>query len=107
MTGFIADTGIENVVFLSGDRHWFACRHLEDSMREYQVGPLAAGLGMYPDTFPPEVVASALVRNYGFIRIEPDDVSGTATLTFECIDENANVVYRESVTSPRVGSRPL
>ncbi|HEU5058617.1 MAG TPA: alkaline phosphatase D family protein, partial [Kofleriaceae bacterium] len=100
LRAFLADSGTENVIFLTADRHWFAARHLSDGLREFQVGPLAAGLGMYPEAFPPEVVASALLRNYGAISIAPDLERGIATLRFTCVDEHHVPVYQEIIEAP-------
>lgn len=97
---FIAEMGIENVLLLTGDRHWFACRHLEDGLREYQVGPMAAGLGMYPDEFPPEVMASARTRNYGKITIV-ESRPGVWLMTFQCMSSTHEVIYEEAVEAFR------
>lgn len=85
---------IDPLIVISADRHWFAARHLEDGVREYQVGPLTAGLGKYPDSFPSDVVGSALTRNFG--RIDIEDVGGRkAGLTFTCVDIEGNPIFSE------------
>ena len=94
----IRNESVTGVVFLSGDRHWFAARHLERGMREYQIGPIAAGLGRYPDSFPPDVVASAHSRNYGLVAVEADGTS--AIMTFECYDEDHDLIYAETTSAP-------
>lgn len=94
----LADAGVAPIVVLSADRHWFAARHLAGGVREYQVGPLAAGLGNYPTSFPDNVVASALARNAGRIDITLD--GAVATLTFHCIGEDGGVLYSESFDAP-------
>lgn len=100
LRAFLRDALISNVIFLTADRHWFAARHLRDGLREFQVGPLAAGLGMYPDTFPPEVVASARIRNYGAISIVPNFERQMAVFRFQCMDEEHLPVFEEIIEAP-------
>jgi alkaline phosphatase D len=100
LRAFLVDGGISNVIFLTADRHWFAARHLPDGMREFQVGPLAAGLGMYPDEFPPDVVASARIRNYGAVSIVPDFDRQVAVFRFQCMDEKHLPVFEEIIEAP-------
>jgi alkaline phosphatase D len=95
----VRETRIEPLIVLSADRHWFAARHLENGIREYQVGPLTAGLGKYPDSFPPNVVASALVRNFGRIDLDADAETGIARLTFSCRDIDGNLIFTERAES--------
>jgi alkaline phosphatase D len=96
----VREAGIEPLIVISADRHWFAARHLDGSVREYQVGPLTAGLGKYPDSFPPNVVASALVRNFGRIDIDADLDRGVARLRFTCLEIDGTVIHREGVEAP-------
>jgi alkaline phosphatase D len=95
----VREAQIDPLIVISADRHWFAARHLEDGVREYQVGPLTAGLGKYPDAFPSNVVASALARNFGRIDIRADAAGDRATLTFTCKDIEGNVLYTEGVAT--------
>ena len=96
----VRERGIDPLIVLSADRHWFAARHLEDGVREYQVGPLTAGLGRYPDSFPPDVVASALARNCGRIDIEADLEWGVARLSFTCLRTDGSVIFSEDAQAP-------
>lgn len=96
----VRERGIDPLIVLSADRHWFAARHLEDGVREYQVGPLTAGLGRYPDSFPANVVASALARNFGRIDIEADLERGVARLSFTCLRIDGSVIYSEDAEAP-------
>jgi len=91
----VREAGIDPLIVISADRHWFAARHLDAGIREYQVGPLTAGLGKYPDAFPPNVVASALARNFGCIDIDRDLDAGLAYLTFTCLDLEGTAIYTE------------
>lgn len=95
----VREAQIGPLIVISADRHWFAARHLDEGVREYQVGPLTAGLGKYPDSFPSNVVASALARNFGRIDIYADTDAGIARLSFTCLDIEGNVLHTEDLES--------
>ena len=92
---FIANEGLTGVVLFSADRHYFAAHQHPHGLREYHMGPLAAGLGAHPPQRP-EVIASAWTENFGEVEITG---GSSPKLTFTCHDGTVSPVFRE-VLSP-------
>jgi alkaline phosphatase D len=88
---FAALVGVPGVLFASGDQHWFASHRHAHGIREFQIGPLARGLGE-PLGAPPGVVFRATRYNAGVL-----DVDG-ATLTFRGLGDDGEF-YRETLTA--------
>ena len=88
----IATARIAGVLFISGDKHWFASHRHEFRLREIQVGPIARGLG----TPPPArhgVLFRAVRPNVGVIDIAGD------TLTITGLGVGGEHFYSETVTA--------
>jgi phosphodiesterase/alkaline phosphatase D-like protein len=89
---FAALVGIPGVLFVSGDQHWFAAHRHAFGIREFQIGPLARGLGM-PLGAPPGVLFRAVRYNAGVIEIDGDQ------LTLLALGADGEVFYRETLTA--------
>ena len=65
------------IVFFSGDQHWFAAHRHAYGIREFQVGPLARGLGMPGPTGAGRAVSQRAATTSALIDIDgrpPDDL---------------------------------
>jgi alkaline phosphatase D len=63
--------GVPGIVFFSGDQHYFAAHRHAHGIREFQVGPLARGLGT-PGPDAPGVVFRSVQYNFGLIDVTGD-----------------------------------
>ena len=89
---FAALVGIAGVVFVSGDQHWFAAHRHAFGIREFQIGPLARGLGE-PLGMPPGVMFRAVRENAGVIEVDGDQ------LTVLALGADGEVFYRETLSA--------
>lgn len=83
--------GVPGVLFVSGDQHYFAAHRHTWGVREFQVGPLARGIGMYGDELP-GVMFRAGRYNAGLF-----DVDGE-TLRVTGLGAGGERFYEESFT---------
>ncbi len=90
---FAALVGISGVVFFSGDQHWFAAHRHAHGIREFQVGPIARGLGTPPADTAPGVLFRSVQYNAGII-----DVTAT-TLTLTALAADGTHFYSETLTA--------
>jgi alkaline phosphatase D len=88
---FVRDAGIRGVVLVSADRHYFAVHAHANGLREYHLGPMAAGLGSPPPEHP-AVVAGAHTVNYGQFVVVGGD---SPYLLFICRDDLGAELFRE------------
>jgi alkaline phosphatase D len=100
--GFIADSRISGVVFLTGDQHWLSVHDLPSGHREYQVGPLRAFMRKPPDPPATGVLAQIDQPNYGEIVITPGP---RPQLVFTARDDSGALLYLD-VIRPVRGQRP-
>lgn len=85
--------GLDGVLFLSADRHFFAALS-HGGLREYHVGPLTAGVAPLPDDARgAEILRTFSGYNFGEITITPGDLP---QLTFICRDMNGDAHWIES-----------
>ena len=87
----VATAQISGLVFISGDQHWFASQRHAHGIREYQVGPIARGLGVAPAPVPGVVFRSAQY-NVGLI-----DIDGSH-LTFSGLGADGQRFFVETLT---------
>jgi len=73
---FDAIAGIPGVLFLSGDQHWFGAHRHTRGIREFQVGPLARGLGT-PMVEAAGVVFRSVQYNFGLLDIDGERLTMT------------------------------
>ena len=86
---FAALVGTPGLLFVSGDQHYFAAYRHAYGIREFQIGPLARGLGQVgPDG--PGVLFRSVQYNFGQI-----DVDGQS-LTFSGVAADGSVFYKET-----------
>jgi len=90
---------VPGVLFVSADQHWFASHRHAFGIREFQVGPLARGLGTPPSGSPPGVVFRAVRYNAGIIDIDGDQ------LTFSALGDDGEVFYRETLSAAELTPR--
>ena len=81
--------GTTGILFFSGDQHYFAAYSHSYGLREFQVGPLARGLGMIGPQAP-GVLFRDVRYNFGLIDISPD------TLTVSGVGPGGAVFYKET-----------
>ncbi len=83
-------TGVPGVLVVSADQHWFAAHRHDRGIREFQVGPLARGIGM-PGAAPPGVLFRGERYNFGLVDIDGDQ------LTFSGVGVGGEVFYKETL----------
>jgi alkaline phosphatase D len=83
--------GATGVLFVSGDQHYFASHRHAYGIREFQIGPLARGIGM-PGPLAPGVLYRSLQYNAGIV-----DVTAT-TLTFAGLGADGTRFHEEVLT---------
>jgi phosphodiesterase/alkaline phosphatase D-like protein len=88
---FDALAGLQGVLFVSADQHWFAAHVHDRGVREFQVGPARRGLIM-PQRQAPGVVFRSSQLNVGLIDVDGD------TLEFSGLGADGTVFYKESLT---------
>ncbi len=86
--------GIEGVLFLTADQHWFAAHALPSGAREFQVGPLWRGMPELP-ALEPGVLVQIRTYNFGVVEIVPGD---PPVLTFRARDATGALLYEEALT---------
>ena len=84
--------GISGICFFSGDQHFFAAHRHAYGIREFQVGPLARGLGT-PGPMAPGVLFRSVQYNFGQI-----DVDGQH-LTVCGIGADGSCFYKETLSA--------
>jgi alkaline phosphatase D len=89
---FDALLGIPGVLFVSGDQHWFASHRHDFGIREFQIGPLARGLGEPPAAVP-GVLYRSVQLNAGIVDVTADH------LTFSGVDADGTRFYSETLTA--------
>ncbi|GEM_PF-3084991 len=87
----VVNEGLRGVVFVTADQHWFTANHHNAGIKEFQVGPISAGLRT-PYRGPNSRGVDE-VRNYGLIDYDPDE----GTLTFSARTHGGVEFYREVV----------
>ena len=95
---FAGLVGAPGVVFSSGDQHWFAAHRHAYGIREFQIGPIARGIGK-PGPAAPGVVFRAERYNAGLVEIDGD------RLTFSGLGEDGQRFYSETVTAAELTPR--
>jgi phosphodiesterase/alkaline phosphatase D-like protein len=88
---FEAVLGIPGVLFITADQHYFAAHRHAFGIREFQVGPLARGLGTFGATGPGVLFRDARY-NVGLVDIERD------TLTVTGLGPGGDKFYTETFT---------
>jgi hypothetical protein len=83
--------GVPGLLFVSADQHWFAAHQHAHGVREFQVGPLARGIGT-PLSQAPGVLFRATRFNAGLIDASAD------SLTFSGIGVGGEVFYKQTFT---------
>jgi alkaline phosphatase D len=83
--------GIPGILFVSGDQHFFAAHRHAYGIREFQIGPLARGLGT-PGPMVPGVLFRSVQYNFGLI-----DIDGSS-LVFSGIAADGSTIYQETLT---------
>ncbi|MCX5747491.1 MAG: alkaline phosphatase D family protein [Proteobacteria bacterium] len=83
--------GISGLVFASGDQHWFAAHRHAHGIREFQIGPLARGLGT-PDPAVPGVLFRSTQLNFGLVEVSP------TTLSFTGVNATGTHFYNERLS---------
>jgi alkaline phosphatase D len=84
--------GVPGIVFFSGDQHFFAAHRHAHGIREFQIGPLARGLGI-PGPTAPGVLFRSVQYNFGLI-----DVTGDR-LTVCGIGADGSCFYKEELSA--------
>lgn len=81
---------IAGVVVFSADQHWFASHRHVHGIREFQVGPLARGIGI-PTVDDPGVVFRAARYNAAIVDVTAD------ALTVSALGDDGEVFYKETL----------
>ena len=84
--------GVPGIVFFSGDQHYFAAHRHAYGIREFQVGPLARGLGT-PGPEAPGVLFRSIQYNFGLIDVTGDQ------LTISGIAADGSCFYKEELSA--------
>lgn len=91
--------GTTGILFLSGDQHYFAAYSHSYGLREFQVGPLARGLGT-PGPTGPGVLFRDVRYNFGLIDITAN------TLTIQGVGPGGVVFYKETFSAEQLAAQP-
>jgi alkaline phosphatase D len=91
----IAAMKISGVLFVSGDQHYFAAYRHAYGLREFQIGPLARGLGTVGRDAP-GVLFRDVRYNFGLIDVDGDE------LTFSGVGPGGDVFYTETLTADQL-----
>src|SRR5262249_38908657 len=94
----LAQAQIPGILFISGDQHWFAAQSHAYGIREFQIGPLARGLGTPPPAVP-GVIFRSVQYNAGIIDIAGDQ------LTFTGLGATGERFYTETLTAAALTPR--
>ena len=89
---FAALVGIPGIVFFSGDQHWFAAHRHAHGIREFQVGPIARGLGT-PEGTAPGVLFRSVQYNAAILDATAD------ALTITGLAADGTHFYTETLTA--------
>lgn len=92
---FQALRGTPGILFLSGDQHFFAAHQHAFGIREFQVGPLARGLGT-PGPMVPGVIFRDVQYNFGLL-----DITGE-TITVTGVGADGQAFYKEALTAEQL-----
>jgi len=84
--------GVSGIVFFSGDQHFFGAYRHAHGIREFQVGPLARGLGT-PGPDVDGIVFRSVQVNFGLIDVTAD------TLTVCGIGADGSCFYKEMLSA--------
>lgn len=84
--------GIPGVLFMSADQHWFADNRHANNIREFQVGPLARGIGI-PMIEWPGAVFKASRMNAAIVDVTPE------TLTVTALGVGGEEFYAQTLTA--------
>jgi phosphodiesterase/alkaline phosphatase D-like protein len=95
----LARRAIPGVLFVSGDQHWFAAHRHAYGIREFQIGPVARGLGFPMEPAPEGVLFRAVRYNAGIIDVTRD------ALTFTGLGAGGERFYAETVTPEQLRAR--
>ncbi len=71
LLGHIDSNGIQGVVFLTADQHWFAAHHLPGGHKQFQAGPVSQFLRTPGAGTPPAVRVQAEELNYAVVEYTP------------------------------------
>ena len=91
----IAALKLPGVLFVSGDQHYFAAHRHAYGLREFQVGPLARGLGMVGREAP-GVLFRDVRYNFGLVEVDGDQ------LTFSGVGPGGDVFYKETISAAQL-----
>ncbi len=89
--------GITGVVFLSGDQHYFAAYRHAYGLREFQLGPIARGLGT-PGPDGPGVLFRDVRYNFAVLDITAD------SLTIQGVGPGGEVFYKETFSPAQLAA---
>ncbi len=92
---FASLVGIPGILFISGDQHFFASQSHAYGIREFQIGPMARGLGT-PGPAPPQVLFRSVQYNFGLIDVDGD------SLTFSGIGADGTAFHTETLTAEQL-----
>ncbi len=81
--------GVSGLLFVSADQHWFASHQHAHGIREFQVGPLARGIGT-PLTEAPGVLFRASRLNAALIDVSAD------ALTFSGLGVGGEIFFAQT-----------
>jgi alkaline phosphatase D len=88
---FDALAGVPGVLFVSADQHWFAAHRHDRGIREFQVGPIARGIGT-PMRTADGVLFRSEQYNVGLVDIDSE------SLTFSGVGADGTVFYKETLS---------
>lgn len=93
--------GVSGLLFVSADQHWFADHRHAYGMREFQVGPLARGVGIPINEGGPGVLYRNSRLNAGIL-----DVDGES-LSFSGLGVGGEIFYKQRLTVADLTPTPL
>ena len=93
---FEATAATRGVLFISADQHWFASHRHAGGQREFQVGPIARGIGEFGPA------ATGVLARYGQHNACILDVTGDA-IAMTAIGLGGAILHEETLTIDELG----
>ena len=94
----ITDEGIDGVVFLAGDQHWFSTHHHNSGFKEFMSCPINRMLRNPPSGSNAHIVHTLKDYNFSVATYNPAD---GGTLLVEAYNSDGDVFYSEEVRAGR------
>lgn len=94
----IIDEGIDGVVFIAADQHWFSAHHHNSGFKEFMSCPLTRHLRNPPSPTDDHVVSTLKEYNFSIMTYDP---SGGGSILMEGFTADGALLYSEEILAGR------